>query len=315
MDFFPAADAAGVSSWSGTLPSTVPTGLGFAFQAVVTQGGAPALGSNPVERTITAGTCTNDAYEANDTPATAFAFASTPALITDAVVCNQEEDWYTFDVVAGDVVDVTGTVDLADGDIDFLLYDSAGTLLTAGYPASPITAYTVPADDTYGLRVVEFDDADGDDAVAYDLEITATPGTPPTTCTADAFEPNEDAFGALTSFALGQTILDLSACVADEIDGYTVDLTAGQEISFTALHTASEGDIDLYLFDAPQTNDLTTLNANYLARGYTGLDDDGFTYTVTADGTYYVAVRLYGDSGIAVLDGNNYDLELLDITP
>ncbi|MCB9682135.1 MAG: PPC domain-containing protein [Alphaproteobacteria bacterium] len=123
----------------------------------------------------------------------------------------------------------------------------------------------------------------------------------------DGFEP-DDSPAASTAVAIGSSSTGRVLCTEDDIDWHSIDLLAGQTVNVDIFFTDTEGDLDLYLVDAPYPNNIDVLNANYAVRGYTASDDETITFVAPADGTYYIAVRMYSDDGTS--PGNTYDMNV-----
>src|SRR6185503_19763837 len=84
--FSAAAAADGTASFAIAVPARAPTGM-FSAQAVT---GAPNT-SNVIP--VGVGPCGTDAYEPNDTTATAYPL---PASIAYAATCSADDDWFTY---------------------------------------------------------------------------------------------------------------------------------------------------------------------------------------------------------------------------
>ncbi|MCB9682136.1 MAG: PPC domain-containing protein [Alphaproteobacteria bacterium] len=123
----------------------------------------------------------------------------------------------------------------------------------------------------------------------------------------DANEP-DDRPAFATPVSIGTSATGSIVCTEDDIDWYAIDLTAGQTLNVDIFFSNAEGDVDLYVMDAPYANNSDILNQNYEARSWTTSDDETITYVAPADGTYYIAVRLYRDAG--ALPGNTYDIDV-----
>jgi hypothetical protein len=235
--------------------------------------------------------CT-DAFEENDELATAWAM--TPADHAGLTVCADDEDWYGFELLAGDNLSAAITFLHADGDVDLKFVDAADTTLdssTSTGDGEDVTA-TVDADGTYFVKVYRFGGA-GEPAVDYDLSVEV--GLPPS-CPIDGFEDN-DADTAAVPVSPGLNAA-LSVC-EDDVDWYAFDVTEGQTVVVDAFFSDAEGDVDLHL----------TAPDGTAAVGSTSVDDDESAEVVGAmAGTWLLKVSLWRDDGTT--HGNEYDLDL-----
>jgi hypothetical protein len=115
--------------------------------------------------------CVDDAYDAgqgNDTFDN-FAAVDLPFYEDNLTICREDADFYAFDAVAGDVLDVSLLFPQADGDLDLFLYNSVGPVAQSeGYQDIELIEYQVPATDIY---VVEVYGATRSVANDYALEI------------------------------------------------------------------------------------------------------------------------------------------------
>ncbi len=301
-------DAAGNAAFSGILPTAVPVGINLVFQAVHV---ATATGSNPLARTTVVGNCPADGFESDDDTANANAIAN--GLTTGHVACAADDDFYTFTAVAGQVLAVDAVFDVLLGDVDIELMDDTGAVLAASifsFTSPDPLDFNIAADGTYYLRVFLDPTRTNDPlGIAYDLNFDLVTPMP---CVDDVYFPNDDAFTNAVPLTPG-TITGLTLCAAADVDWYSIDLLAGDILDANIFFMDDEGDTDLYIFDAPQASDAATMDANFLARGYTASDNETVTWTAVADGTYYIGVRLYGDDGLGLV-GNTYDMDLA-VTP
>jgi len=120
------------------------------------------------------------------------------------------------------------------------------------------------------------------------------------TCTADGYEEN-DTSDAAADITLDFADTALTLCDSEE-DWFSFDLIEGHGYIFHLGFEHAGGDIDAFLYPAADTS-------NFLVRGYSGNDDEDFTYAVPsgAGGTYLIQVNLFG-SGI----NQQYDLSITD---
>ncbi len=125
------------------------------------------------------GCCADDAQEPNDDR-----FDAPEVFPSDTVegsICPNDEDWYAFELYAGETVEVTLLFDQAgpDNDLDIHFHDSQGTDLTPCPPcdtnngqsgtADEYFEYLVPSTDTYYVVVRGFDGATADYLIGFDV--------------------------------------------------------------------------------------------------------------------------------------------------
>lgn len=109
----------------------------------------------------------------------------------------------------------------------------------------------------------------------------------------DALEPNDSSSQA-RMLSLGS----YSSLALQDNDWYSVVLPGGMKISVVVAHSASDGDIDVILYNSSMAQ---------LASAETGSDLECVTYTTTLPGTYYIKVFGYnGDTN------DNYNLYLIN---
>jgi hypothetical protein len=237
--------------------------------------------------------CTDDANEDHDDQANALALS--PGLLAAQTVCDGDEDWYSIAVPAGQMLTIDLTFLDEEGDIDLEILDANGDLLddsvSGSDDESAATEAVEVATDVF-VRVWLYGDGGQFGGNEYDIE--ATVDVPPT-CAVDAFEPNQTLADAEPLTAGSQA--GLSVCEADEDDWFAIDLVTGQELTVDLGFVDDEGDIDLKLFDAAETQLQLSTSTD---------DNESITHTATFDGAHYVRVYLYADAGSVW--GNTYDL-------
>jgi|GEM_PF-996841 len=241
--------------------------------------------------------CTDDGFEDNDVFADAAALGS--LLSTALVTCPLDDDWYWFELPAGESADITAFFSHVDGDIDLTLYDAAGTEIDSSATTTDDEAVTATAavDSLFYVEVTLAEDLGPDSGNTYDLELS--PSTP--LCFPDSLEPN-DTQGTAAAVSPG-SFSGLRTCPADE-DWLSFFAAAGEQIQVTATFSHAEGDIDISLFDAGGT--LVEFSPSTT-------DDEGMIFDVLASGTYAVQVELVTDTG--AVPGNSYALNIAVVNP
>lgn len=310
------ADANGDASFSGTLPAGIPSPQDWVFQAVALQAGS-AFGSNTLERMVGAPDCIDDMAE-DDDDAT-MATAAMAGVTSSGVACwDDAGDWYSFSAVAGDIFSGAIAYDDTTGDVDGNVYDDMGNVLSSAdfsfTTPDPFDDFTVGADGTYYIEAFLDLNQDFDfTGTTYDLDFDVVTPMP---CPVDVYEPNDDATMAVS--LMPGNYPGLGGCyypgapVEDRLDWYTVDLLAGETLDLSIFFVDAEADMDLYLFDFAQVN--ADINTGFLERGFSSSDDEVVQHVAAADGTYWIAVRVFADGGSGIADGNVYDLDIV-VTP
>ncbi len=235
--------------------------------------------------------CDTDRFEDNDAVSTAIDFEA--GSYADLIVCSDDEDYYAFDLGAGDTINIDVDFDFFDGNINIDLRNPAGDIVAEStnlFTSAESIAYVAPAAGRYVLNVrLSFDL--GDSAV-YDLDVTIDAATP--TCTDDGLEDNDT---LETARPIGGSTAALRVCTGDD-DFYSFALGAGDTLTVLAEFTDTEGDIDVRVLNSAGAA---------VASAVTTTDDEILEYTAVEAGTYYVRVNLYLDTGST--DGNSYALE------
>jgi len=244
--------------------------------------------------------CGPDAYDPNDDEYNA-ATVTLPMSETELTLCDPtDEDWFELPgLVITDVIEADMVYDPAAGDVDMFLWDPTGTMIASSTATSGVESifqYVATGGD-WLLQVVLVVDTPPDGAF-YNLDVQTS--TAPSTCVADALEPN-DSQGA-AAMILPVTEQNLTACPTDS-DWYLFPAVTGDSIEFDLVFAHAEGDIDVDLYDP---------SGALVASSFTTTDDESITWPATADGDYTVEVYLLTDSG--GIPGNYYDMTLAGIT-
>jgi hypothetical protein len=234
-----------------------------------------------------------DTFENNDDAANATSLST--GSYDNLLSCSADEDWYSTQVAAGETLNVTGTFDSANGNINMVLYAEDGTtqLDQATSSGSPKQlSYTTFRTQTLYYKV----EATGTGAsVPYSLDVNIGAAT---SCTDDRFAGNVDAASAESVMAPG-LYERLNKCDGGS-DWFAVDLVQDQEFEAFIRYDASLADLDVKLWEG-SPGSLTEV-----ASATTTTDDDSFVFTPPADGTYFVEVLSKGTAR------NAYDLLLYE---
>ena len=241
--------------------------------------------------------CPDDAWEANDTLATARPLADTD--VRGLVLCPGDEDWYSFAASAGDEVAVRIYFHHDAGDLSLQLVDPSGAVAARAEDAADTDVKeAVVASAVAGTYVIGVTGKDVALAGAtYELGIEAHAGGGGGECGRDPGEPN-DGPEAATALQAGQHGPFAICGAEDPADWYSLQLDAGSAVSAAIrfIHS-NQGDLDLYLFSEADP-------VAALARSDTLTDDESLRHTVAAAGRYLLAVKGYRGAT------NTYRLEL-----
>ncbi|HSA24141.1 MAG TPA: PPC domain-containing protein, partial [Myxococcota bacterium] len=239
--------------------------------------------------------CDDDAFEPNDSAATASALDGErwqPVLdqwvldLSGLYACRagaaNPPDWYSFWLAAGTHLSVSVSFPVARN-ADVYLYGPDGTTLLDSSAASAnpevvdFGAFGAPADGVYYLKVLAKDQVNN--SFAYAMSLVSDRAF---ICRAEPFDPFEPNASPAEAVAGGHLTAGaypaLNLCGAED-DYYAVDALAGQTLTATATF-APATDIDLYLLDA---DGLTLLDAS---EGVTGTEQ--VTATLTQDGPVFL---------------------------
>ena len=234
--------------------------------------------------------------------------------------CDGDEDWYTVDLLAGDVITVQVSFSHADGDIDLVLLDPSGLELGASETVSDLEAVgpiVAAVDGLHQVRVFLYSDTGASPGSPYDLQIdvvpaaepdpdptpdpvpdpTPDPAAPPFDCgVGDSYEPNDSESGA--SYAGSGVYVDLTQCGDD--DYYWISVGSFSNVYVDVWFTHAEGDIDLGIIDGWGSYADTSISEddNESVEASTGWLGDDFT----------IFVQLFSDGGPWV--GVDYEMDV-----
>lgn len=232
--------------------------------------------------TVTGSECAADAQEPNNAPANATAVTSGTAYTGSA--CIGDHDWYAFDVVQGQAIDISAKYVRANGALNFCLVDrDTVTNLTCDWSWSSLSddvrlRWLLTAAGRYYLHVWSA----GNYSNGYITIVTLAPP-----CANDTDEPNNSAPAATVGKDNGSTINGV-VCIGDD-DWYAIDVTQGQTMKVAVARQAGSL-VTTCLVDRDQVTNLAcqwgwdaTLNAT-------------LQWNLTATGRYYVHVWAGGSS-------------------
>lgn len=251
-------------------------------------------------------TCTDDAYEDNDSRAQATSnpiilpgtFSSLVSCPSD--VAGDDEDW--FRIIIPDDLQLTLTVaGTSASDLDLALYDSTGSFITSSASLSSnesIVRCVAPG--TYFVRVYAFSPVQNPYTLTYAEDDTLC-GTPPPMCEDDPAEDDDNEGQAVYTEIFPDPFVDTTRaiCAGDE-DWFEIEAYTGEIVQVDLTFTDADGDLDLK-FLAGGVDQCTTTECR------SSTDNESFQYTVPASCspcTYYVVV--HGFSGAE----NLYDISI-----
>lgn len=237
--------------------------------------------------------CAEDGLEENDDLATATPIYG-PGGLTGLGICPDDEDWFSYQVGAGDEATFDVLFSHGDGDVDISLQDAAGTVLASSTSNTDDEqiVYTGAVTEMLYLVVEHTTESDAQPGTTYDLQVAVSNAT---ACIDDGLEDDDTALTAALLEGAG-TYADLRSCELDE-DWYDVGVMAGELITVDALFSHAEGDIDVTLWDAA---------GSVLDTSATVDDDEQVSWTASVDTLVRVQVVLTADAGVEL--GNAYDL-------
>ena len=221
-----------------------------------------------------------------------------PALISD-----NEDDWFRFEVADGQTVQVDALFSDAISDIDIQLRDAAGgtTLASSGSGSdNESLTYTncTGADETVTLRVYVF----GSGCNTYDLVLSDVPAPMD-----DALEDNDDC-GSAIPLPLGLTrglvvLEDVCSGIAD-LDYYSIQLADGDTLSVDILFSDAISDLDLFAYDTAIGCDGGTSAPETLDFGFSSTDNENIVVTNGTGGPLDIVIKvdLFGSNA------NTYDM-------
>ena len=304
-----------LSSCAG--PADCPSGYTCSTTALTSVDGAVARQCVPSSGSCAAGpTCTDDAYEDNDSRAQAQTRPPLAPGSIDVTSCpladgsNDDEDWYRLEITA----DATVTLTLAGqevSDLDLGLYDATGTRLASATGATSMeTISHCLTPGTYYARVYAWGAGTENH---YRLTYARTAGACATACVDDAHEPDDNAVQARVVTGTVYTSTANQICPGDD-DWYEVLMFDGDPLTvdLTFTQASAAQDLDIHLYDEAGT-DLTPCapgmsSTCQLDNGQSADADEHFTFTAPAACaslcTYYVVVRGWGNAS------NAYDIRI-----
>ncbi|EGD80061.1 hypothetical protein PTSG_10336 [Salpingoeca rosetta] len=226
---------------------------------------AAAITSTVATTTPVTFACTPDGYEPNNdaTKATPLTLAQgsgnaslTYSTEVGGTVCRGDVDFFTLDVCAGGVLNVSVLFTHSVGDIDAALF-SGHSLDAIDFAASANDQEDLSFANPYAtnlsvsVSVFGYDGAVAPYTLRVLLDCNATANGASGNCMPDAFEPNDDLSAATELDIVGgmSGVISASVCSRD-VDAYSVDVCAHGTITASILFDGSQADLDMVLLDA-----------------------------------------------------------------
>lgn len=253
--------------------------------------------------------CAGDAFEPNDTLASASSALAETSRSVEAAVCGTApagDDWYRVEVDADGqlLVELAGT---SASDLDLALVDEDGTVrIVSESQRSQEAIASCLARGTYYLRVYGY----GGEPNPYTLDVTTRAGSCDGACRADRGEPDDGANRAhRVDLSREFRVTDRTICGGSD-DWYRLDLRAGQlvAVDLQFIMEGAEDDLDIHFYNE-ELEDLTPCSeadpSTCTAFQGQSLDsNEYYDHLIAETGTYYLVV--HGFDGAE----NDYDLRI-----
>lgn len=252
--------------------------------------------------------CTDDAYEENDTREVASGqTALVPGTYSSLRSCpagssGDDEDFYKIEITADSQV----TASISGGtatDLDLALLDATGTVLSRSESTTSMESVTkCLSPGTYYLRVYAW----GTGENSYSLTFQRQAASCAAACVDDPEEPDDNYQSARRVDTAYPYRSQTNAICSGDDDWYRVYLNANQTIYVTLAFTQTNAqeDLDVLLYRGT-TNLIPCSEADpsgCSSNGQSATSNENFQYTVASAGYYYVVV--HGWNGSA----NLYDI-------
>lgn len=192
------------------------------------------------------------------------------------LVCTGDDDWFEYDILAGETIQIDLTFPHNQGNIDLFLYGNRSTTSTVAesrsFSDNESVTYTSPRDQTLKWRVTT---STNNVQAPYTMDVTTTPAPG---CVDDAFAPNGDSSSAPTIDVPG-LYRALSFCEGTE-DWFQVQLETEPFEAFLNF-THNVGNLDITVYDSTMTEVGTSTTTS---------DDESVQFTPAAAGAYFIRV-------------------------
>lgn len=249
-----------------------------------------------------------DPLEPNDTLGEATDLAD--GTYSNLVVCDGADDFYRICPNDAQKFTITTTFDETIGDIDIFLTDEQQNQIDASASAGGVEQVAVDyvnGSQCYFLQVKVIGLADPESS--YELDIDIQDVDPALQCDA-AFEPN-DSFTTASSLLAATGMQSIDRCPVPDSDMYYVDLTAGQQVTFTAAldPAMQQGTLRLQIYRPNQTPGPNIETAP-------GVPTAQITnYIAPTTGRYYAQITVSGSQRKVTYTLDATGLGGIDLTP
>lgn len=268
-----------------SLMAAVASGLDVHAVKPVAHSALVAMQKTAPTRSIRAAVLADDAYENNDTAATAFnlGLVAAPRTISGLVMADSA-DWYKFTTNKVGTADDKISINFlhSQGDLDLTLHSAAGAQLRISNTVSNTETVSLKglAAGTYLIRAYGFS---GKTNPAYSISVNVTPGTSTPSVADDTYEDNDTLPTARDLGNLPAAVTISTLVMADGHDWYKFSMSgAGTSSDFVAVYsTSTQGNLDLEIY----TPDFTRIA---VSNGATNTEQ--ISLANRAAGTYYVHV-------------------------
>lgn len=233
-------------------------------------------------------TCSDDFHEDNDVADDAgYVLEGYYGALT---ACD--DDWYAYDLLAGDLFSIELSAAAGEGDLDLHLYDGSGALLISSTGGSDESfEHIAVVNGTYLVHVEFVSDAGPELGVDYTLSV----GWEENDCGTDGFEPNDS---DLAPWPVPPGVMTLNVCPSGD-DYFAVWLEPGETLTAEITFDLAEADLDLTVYSP---------GGVWVDTSSTGSDVETVVVTATSPGYHNVWIELVADPGSEL--GSAYELEL-----
>lgn len=190
--------------------------------------------------------CADDVFEPNDERVIATVVPGESQTRRGLVVCPTLDDWFGFDLVVGDSldVDIAYSYEAAKGRLQLELYAPRGDGPVHSDSRNGVGRVFLPSAWEAGRWYVR---VASDPVVGlpytYELRSNKGRGSPTLACTAERYEPNDS---AATAARIGCGAMSGNLCNAD-LDWYRLPGKAGQRLTIQTTHTGNQFLLQLFL--------------------------------------------------------------------
>jgi hypothetical protein len=191
--------------------------------------------------------------------------------------CNNDVDFFTMELEAGQAADVVARFNRAEGDIEVVVTGPDGSFLGASEIRGDRAEVGFRAERAGAHRIVVVltGDRGGAGGTTYSMRIR----DPLAECAADFLEPNN---GMDSSSGLGAEALEQTACESDE-DWFSFYVSEGDRIRIAVESDTADGDVDFAVY-AP--------DGSFAGGAFANEEFAVFDSTATQSGQYRVLIYL-----------------------